>query len=303
MSLTFHWLFVLCIGYVQSAEDGSAVLEPPTPPKRSFRSLDVVATSLIAEACDVPDLSSFSRVGRVPHEASQFWLGERKELWQLEKRLSTIVALSPFFFPEFDARDEIKHYLNGFDGRIALLVDYLETTMGHDIHGLCVGMRRIRARLDEIRNRDPARSSLALHLQPTARVLTPEQKLLFDAYIALRDESKEMILNLKEGERTMMETMDCATWSLVVEHIGVMIGYPTLETKWWTQMYASTGANATSFMLGSDDLEGLGYFVRMRQSERGRHFVQHLRDFVEMSRAFVRERTSSQEAKKEEDKM
>lgn len=82
------------------------------------------------------------------------------------------------------------------------------------------------------RHRDRYRSTgsaLDLHIQQSEECQLKRQKRnLFESYIVLRDESTELLngMNTKMRER--------ALWSLVMEQIGVSIGYPALDKMQWS---------------------------------------------------------------------
>ena len=262
------------------------------------RTLPVDVLSLItAEYCDNPTLSALCMTSHVLCTDSKPLLSRRKthtanrEIDHLSFRLTDIVSKyrrNEHLIPSFHAKNEVVHYLNGFHGHIDWLTTYLDSeTVDHDD---CSGkMICFKMELDRYRYRYlSAVRPFPLHFQHSG------ESLPFDEYITLRDESGK-ILESMNGEKLWDNTKwrDIALWKLMMEQIGVMIGYPTLKQmewntenddftpKQWIADIQEVHDFAICVMSKRDELDEFSWFRSLCRDERIKMFVVKLTDFVQ----------------------
>ena len=126
------------------------------------------------------------------------------------------------------------HYLDGFVGSIQWMIsDALITApvlREETIAQYQSEIRGFHSMLKEYATKWDTHSLPPPHRRSMAQGLTEEELTMFDEYIALRDEVKDIV----DTMTPRMETGDCREnqeWNLLVEHIGVILGYPGLTQR------------------------------------------------------------------------
>lgn len=231
----YRCLFVFAVACVKSAEYG-------TPPNNLGKSQDwplpLEVTTLVADNCDLSSKHALSLTSTVLRKASepllaQIKLQKARHIDHMVLQLESIVPMyrrNGYKIPEFDARREIMHYLNGFHGHVEWLVVYLEDEGAHS-RGRDSPMRTLWSELEDHRRRYHAEAiRLPPHLWQSA-VIPMAKRPLFDAYGELRNEA-ERVLDFNPWKAIQWKSR--AVLKLVVEEIGVRIEYPTLKEMQWS---------------------------------------------------------------------
>ena len=293
MQSSIGTLCVLCSIFIVN---GSLIVLPsPLPLKRTLP-VDVISL-IAADYCDNPTLSALSMAADVLYTDSKPLLVLRKQqasnrgVDNLTFRLTGIVSKyrrNERLIPTFDSRNEVVHYLNGFHGHIDWLTTYLDSeTVDHDDCSgkmICFKMELGRYRYRYLSAVPP----LPLHFQHSV------ESLLFDEYITLRDESEGVLESINGGKLwDNTKWRDIALWKLMMEQIGVMIGYPTLKQmewntenddltpKQWIADIQEVHDFAFCVMSERDQLDEFSWFRSLYRDEKIKQFVMKLTDFVQ----------------------
>ena len=234
-------LFTFCAVCVLSAEIQAILVHPPIPQIPPLRPDE---TSLVAEFCDYLTLLTLSQVARDPRAISKPLLDRLDtETERLEEELN----YSPYrhycdtpgwewrsFFAEFDARREIRHYLNGFEGHIDFFA--ADAVLQFTKHQQSIPKLTINF-ITQFRD-DLRRHQLCfqwtlppLHRRFAFETFTENQLMIFDAFIALKEQTTKLFEVQEEPSLATLAAK--AEFELFVEQVGVMIGYPTLKEMQW----------------------------------------------------------------------
>ena len=230
-------LSALLIYGVLSAEPGSiAPQSQPLTKKPSFLPIDVTAKIVWYLQCDDTALAHFSETNRAHYVLARPVLIIREQLYfhSIERSLIEIVEKSGakrIEVPEFSARREIEHYLDGFEGHIDWLMEFLKSTNQDDAH-IMEHIDEFQTKLARCGKAYPR--SVPLHRRLQRHQLTDAQRELFDAFIVMKDKAMEMIEEERRTDASPMMAMKCAHSKLLVEQIGVRMWYPTLQGMQWT---------------------------------------------------------------------
>ena len=226
---------------VLSAEIDEILVHSPIPQIPPLRPDE---TSLVAEFCDYATLLTLSQVARDPRAVSKPLLDR---LDTETERLEEYLNYSPYrhycdtpgwewrsFFEEFDARREIRHYLNGFEGHIDFFA--ADAVLQFTKHQQSIPKQTIifiRQFLDDLRRHQLCFqwTLLPLHRRFALGTFTENQLIVFDAFIALKEQTKKLCQMQEESNWATLARK--AEYKLFVEQIGVMIGYPTLKEMQW----------------------------------------------------------------------
>ena len=127
----FRCSFVFAVACVKSTEDGAL---PNNLHKSQDWLLPLDVTTLVADNCDLSSKHAMSLTSTVLRKASepmlaQIKLQKARHSDHMVLHLESIVPMyrrNGYKIPEFDARREIMHYLNGFHGHIEWLTSYLD---------------------------------------------------------------------------------------------------------------------------------------------------------------------------------
>ena len=202
---------------------------------------------------------------------------ERSLIEIVEKSLAKRIEV-----PEFSARREIEHYLDGFEGHIDWLMEYLKSTNHYQ------GDADMMKQVDEFQTKLARYGmvyprSVPLHRRLQRHQLTDAQRELFDAFIVMKDKAMEMIEEERRTDASPKMAMKCAQFKLVVEQIGVPMYYPTLQGMQWT------GRRDLSPGEWQDDIKSVQYRVeRLMLGPIGQSWAEpilkHVQDFEDRTR-------------------
>lgn len=242
------WFLALCISSVSSAEDET----PPSPSSERLFNSNSDVMAIVAQFCNYSALCAFGEVASVPHTVSRPLVVPRRESAKQESLDDLVRGLNDMAehyqklgihrpglmcipLLNFDARKEIRHYLNGFEGHIDLFAS--EVISIPKIYNRIFPIpdetrefkNNLRAKLDEHKSRFRT-TVLPLHQRPSDRILTEVEKALFDAFIEMKKQTVRLIESQLSREYHPHDS-SVAKWKLFVENIGVIIGYPTLNER------------------------------------------------------------------------
>ena len=213
-----------------------------------------LAPGTSAELSSAAELSDCS----TPLAPHRFEYEEEASLVALGRGLNDIIEQYQHFYEAtswemevtllhgFDARKQIEHYLNGFQGQLQWFGAMISVDLRYHrnsgpektrlITNLFIHLKEHQARF-RLR-------AVPLHRGPSAGTLTETQMAdlaVFDAFIAMKEQTERCIA--PEGSYTwepryrweprFCRDLEIIEWKLLVEQIGVLIDYPTLEGQQW----------------------------------------------------------------------
>ena len=225
-------LSALWIYGVLSAEDPSIPLPIRAPPKKqSFLPIELTAMVVEYLQCDDAALAHFSETNRDNYEITKpllIILKESLSIQSLQRSLNEIIRIShekEIELPSLGAGREIDHYLDGFEGHIDWLMEFLKTANQDDV-GIKEQIDDFQTRLTRHKIAYPR--SVPLHLRDDE--LTDAQRELFDAFFVMKDKAMKIIA---EERRIGVPPIKCAEAKLLVEEIGVVMSYTALQEMRW----------------------------------------------------------------------
>ena len=276
-------LSALWIYGVLSAEPGSiAPQSQPLTKKASFLPSDVTANIVEYFQCDDTTLAHFSETNWAHYKLAKPLLIIREELHSMhsiERSLIEIIKNSraktiKIQMLDNGARREIEHYLDGFEGHIDWLMEYPKSTNQNDV-GFREKIDAFQTKLARHRTTFPR--PIPLHRRE--ELLTDVQRELFDAFIVMKYEAMDII---EEQRRNSVPPIKGAEFKLLVEMVGVITNYPSLDGIQWRQRELSSPEwLATRKSVGDQTFD----FKRLPAGQRWTApLMQHLHDFVVRTR-------------------
>ena len=195
----------------------------------------------IMESTLDPELGSLSRVSRRMREVSEDKMKERKEINdqrvaekeqlvnELERfRAKTAPMLRRYFTSRMNVREEIEHYLNGFDLR---MYEWM-VSMHRNLNG--AKQKKIEEFATKL-----AHHRATYPREPPHRRGNQEEMPKFDAFIRMRDDNMEILQNRMRKDHIMFDYQHsrdpsslcleyCAMIEMmkIMETIGIAIDYP-----------------------------------------------------------------------------
>ena len=151
---------------------------------------------------------------------------QSQDLQALSDSLSALYTRGEYAYlwPQCDAKREILHYLDGFVGPIQWVISNAlndptleDTKYRHDVITLSW-------MLTEYTTKWKTHSLPPPHRRSLPQSLSPDKLAVFDEFIALRDECTDLIA----GRRGPLFCREVQEWNLLMEQIGVILGYPGL---------------------------------------------------------------------------
>ena len=149
---------------------------------------------------------------------------QESELQELCRLLSAL----RIFGKGHDPKSEIIRYLDGFLGPMEWMMTNSLNTVGHHLrpahsYDLVIFQVKMKKYVEKWRN-----SILPRHRRSTTRPLTKRTMEVFDEYINLRDETLFFWII---QERDSRDVVIFQQWNLLMEQIGVDLGYPGLTQR------------------------------------------------------------------------